>query len=137
MGKKIKQPYKKVNAGDFAYNPYRVNVGSIGIVPPEHAGAYISPAYVVFRAKSDRILPELLLFILKADFFNESLRAATAGSVRMNLTYNLLRTLKIPLPPMDAQNKALEKWQQTLASRHDLLNKATDVDTEGRGHSIQ
>lgn len=48
QGKDIKQPYKKVRSGDFAYNPYRINVGSIGWVPPEHDGAYISPAYVVF-----------------------------------------------------------------------------------------
>ncbi|MFH1171903.1 MAG: hypothetical protein V1778_05220, partial [bacterium] len=30
LGKKINQPYQRVDAGDFAYNPYRVNVGSIG-----------------------------------------------------------------------------------------------------------
>ena len=34
LGKEIKQPYKKVSADDFAYNPYRINVGSIGKVPP-------------------------------------------------------------------------------------------------------
>ncbi|MFH2043965.1 MAG: hypothetical protein ABIK92_02335 [Pseudomonadota bacterium] len=48
LGKGIKQPYKKVSAGDFAYNPYRINVGSIGWVPDKHDGAFISPAYVVF-----------------------------------------------------------------------------------------
>lgn len=110
-GRKIKQPYKKVNAGDFAYNPYRINVGSIGIVPPEHDGAYISPAYVVFRVNSEKLLPELLLFILKGEFFNESLRAATAGSVRMNLTYDLLRTLKVPLPPTKVQENILNQYK--------------------------
>ncbi|MBW2155007.1 MAG: hypothetical protein JRH18_25540 [Deltaproteobacteria bacterium] len=77
---------------------YRINVGSIGWVPPEYDGAYISPAYVVFSIDESVILPELFWFILKAPFFNEALRAATAGSVRMNLTYPLLQTLKIPIP---------------------------------------
>ena len=34
FGKDIKQPYKKVSTDDFAYNPYRINVGYIGRIPP-------------------------------------------------------------------------------------------------------
>lgn len=110
-GKDIRQPYKKVCAGDFAYNPYRINVGSIGWVPTEYDGAYISPAYVVFSVDSSVILPEVFWFILKSDFFNQTLRAATAGSVRMNLTYPLLKTLKIPIPPLPIQRKIVTHWE--------------------------
>jgi len=111
LGKEIKQPYKKVSAGDFAYNPYRINIGSIGMVPLEHDGAYISPAYVVFSVNSSAILPEVFWFIMKSNFFNQSLRAATAGSVRMNLTYPLLETLKIPIPPLPIQQKIVAYWE--------------------------
>jgi type I restriction enzyme S subunit len=111
LGKEIKQPYKKVSAGDFAYNPYRINVGSIGWVPPEHDGAYISPAYVVFSVDSSVVLPEVFWFILKSDFFNQTIRAATAGSVRMNLTYSLLETLKIPVPPLPVQQEIVAHWE--------------------------
>ena len=111
LGKDIKQPYKKVSADDFAYNPYRINVGSIGRVSPEHDGAFISPAYVVFSIDKKVILPELFWFILKSEFFNQTLRAATAGSVRMNLTYPLLETLKIPVPPISVQKKIVGYWQ--------------------------
>jgi hypothetical protein len=112
LGKEIKQPYKKVSAGDFAYNPYRINVGSIGWVPDEHDGAFISPAYVVFSIDETIILPELFWFILKSEFFNKTLRAATAGSVRMNLTYPLLETLKIPILPLSIQQKIVEYWNK-------------------------
>lgn len=119
LGKKIKQPYKKVSAWDFAYNPYRINVGSIGLVPEEHGDGYISPAYIVFGIDETKILPEIFLFILKSDFFNGALRAATAGSVRMNLTYPLLRTLKVPTPPLEAQQKIANYWQR---ASQDVLN---------------
>jgi type I restriction enzyme S subunit len=119
-GKDIKQPYKKVSAGDFAYNPYRINVGSIGWVPTEHDGAYISPAYVVFSVDASFILPELFWFIMKSEFFNQTLRAATAGSVRMNLTYPLLQTLKIPIPPNNIQKKIVAYWEaEYLKSKGD------------------
>ena len=112
QGKDIKQPYKKVSAGDFAYNPYRINVGSIGWVPQEHDGAFISPAYVVFSVDTAFVLPEVFWFILKSAFFNQTLRAATAGSVRMNLTYPLLETLKIPIPPLLVQKKIVAYWEK-------------------------
>jgi type I restriction enzyme S subunit len=124
LGKEIKQPYKKVAAGDFAYNPYRINVGSIGWVPDEHEGAFISPAYVVFSIDENIILPELFWFILKSEFFNKTLRAATAGSVRMNLTYPLLETLKVPLPPLPIQQRIVayrEKTQQSILKSNEQI----------------
>lgn len=124
LGKKIRQPYKKVSAGDFAYNPYRINVGSIGWVPPEHDGAYISPAYVVFSVDKTVVLPEVLWFILKSVFFNKTLRAATAGSVRMNLTYPLLETLKIPIPPLPVQKKIVAYWKSAVAEAIELEDKS-------------
>jgi type I restriction enzyme S subunit len=132
LGKEIKQPYKKVSADDFAYNPYRINVGSIGKVPPEHDGAFISPAYVVFSIDKKVILPQLFWFILKSDFFNQTLRAATAGSVRMNLTYPLLETLKIPIPPLPVQQEIvnyLESYKNFIANtdlRIAEINKETN-----------
>ena len=47
-GKNINQVYKKVYDDDLAYNPYRVNVGSIGLKTENQKHEYISPAYVVF-----------------------------------------------------------------------------------------
>ncbi|MDD5707393.1 MAG: restriction endonuclease subunit S [Kiritimatiellae bacterium] len=126
LGSKIHQPYKKVESGDFFYNPYRVNVGSIGIVPQELGGNYASPAYVVFSVDQTRILPTLLAIILKAKWYNPTLRAATAGSVRQNLTFELLQTLQIPLPPLVTQRAILAEWQkarQAIAAAEENARK--------------
>ena len=64
LGSKINQPYYQVDGGDIFYNPYRVNVGSIGLVPQEFHHKYTSPAYVVFKTKQDELLSEYLLFII-------------------------------------------------------------------------
>ncbi len=124
LGKNIKQPYKIVSEGDFAYNPYRINVGSIGWVPLEHDGAYISPAYVVFSVDKTVVLPEVFWFIMKSAFFNQTLRAATAGSVRMNLTYPLLETLKIPIPPIPVQQKIVAYWEAAIEKASLLEDKS-------------
>jgi len=54
---------------------------------------------------------------LKSDWFNPILRAATAGSVRQNLTYNLLETLEIPLPPLEEQRAIVARWQAAQAEQ--------------------
>ena len=125
LGKEINQPYQRVDAGDFSYNPYRVNVGSIGVVPPELGGNYISPAYVVFATDGARLLPEYLLLILKSNWFNPMLRAATAGSVRQNLTFDLLGTLEIPLPPLTEQKSIVAHWHK---SQRPIEQALSDLD---------
>ena len=50
-GKNINQPYKIIKNDFIAYNPYRVNVGSIGIKKEHLKNKYISNAYVVFSTK--------------------------------------------------------------------------------------
>jgi len=63
VGANINQAYKKMGIGWLAYNPYRVNVGSIGMRTEEHQHEYISPAYVVFSCK-ETLLPDFLLNLL-------------------------------------------------------------------------
>ena len=66
LGKNINQAYKLVKDFDLTYNPYRVNVGSIGMKTVEHRNQYISPAYVVFECKPS-INAEFLYRLFKSD----------------------------------------------------------------------
>ena len=61
------EEYKIIEKGCFAYNPYRINVGSIGLMKNDLTGL-ISPAYVVFKPKPNSIIPELLLSFLISYF---------------------------------------------------------------------
>lgn len=110
-GSKINQPYKKVDNGWLAYNPYRINVGSIGY---KHSGVtfdYISPAYIVFRC-TEKLLPEYLYILFKTDKFSKIIRDNTTGSVRQNLGFDILSNLQIPLPPLNVQNKLVEYFNE-------------------------
>jgi len=116
IGKKIKQKYHIVKNGWIAYNPYRINVGSIGIKSDKLKGGYISPAYVVFSCKNS-LLPEYLWLIMKSDFFNGIIRDSTTGTVRQTLRYDVLATLSIPVPSIPEQEQILKVY-------HDMLDEA-------------
>ena len=108
-GKEINQPYKKMEIGWLAYNPYRINVGSIGIRKKEHLYQYISPAYVVFSCL-DNLLPEYLYLLFRTERFIKIINESTTGSVRQNLTSEILKTLEIPLPSISEQETIVKNY---------------------------
>ncbi len=113
-GKKINQPYKIVEKDFLAYNPYRINVGSIGIRENKHKNEYISPAYVVFSCKEE-LNPNFLYKIFKTEYYNKNfIQRSTTGSVRQNLTYDILTNLKIPLPSLSEQKKLLKFYNTKI-----------------------
>lgn len=128
-GSKIKQKYKKMQVGWIAYNPYRVNVGSIGIRTEEHLFEYISPAYVVFSCKKG-LLPEFLFLLMKTDLFNKIIRENTTGSVRQNLNYSVLSNLQIPLPSLAEQNKIVAAYDATIAQAKQYSTQAKDINDQ-------
>ncbi len=128
-GSKIKQKYKKMQVGWIAYNPYRVNVGSIGIRTEEHLFEYISPAYVVFSCKTG-LLPGFLFLLMKTDLFNKIIRENTTGSVRQNLNYSVLSNLQIPLPSLEEQNKIIVAYRTTIAQAEQYSVQAKDIDKQ-------
>lgn len=113
-GAKIKQKYKKMEVDWIAYNPYRVNVGSIGIKRTNHVFEYISPAYVVFSCLED-LLPSYLYILMRTPSFNKIIRDNTTGSVRQSLSFATLKHLRIPLPAKIQQDEIISRYKQTIA----------------------
>ena len=113
-GKNINQAYKTVKDFDLTYNPYRVNVGSIGMKTAAHHNQYISPAYVVFECKP-ALEAEFLYRLFKTDAFNQIINDNTTGSVRQNLKFETLAKIKIPLPPMPEQNRMVTAYNANIA----------------------
>lgn len=128
-GAKIKQKYKKMKAGWIAYNPYRVNVGSIGIKKEEHKYEYISPAYVVFSCKSS-LLPDYLFLTMKTPTFNKIIKDNTTGSVRQNLSYDVLKSLQIPVPPVNLQWNVVNAYQDRIQQAESLERQAKQIEQE-------
>jgi type I restriction enzyme S subunit len=120
--------YKVVRKGQFAYNPSRINVGSIDYLRPAEK-ALVSPLYVVFETNTE-LSAEYLLRYMKSDWGNEQIRANTEGAVRDSLKYRGLESIKIPLPPLDDQKRIahlLGKVEGLIARRKHHLQQLDDL----------
>lgn len=102
--------YIVINERFFAYNPYRINVGSIALTP-EGVQGLVSPAYVVFRTDKNKLLPELLLDYLKSREGLSQIKKHARGTVRKALRYEDLCRIEMIIPPIEVQKKILRKKQ--------------------------
>ena len=98
--------YKIVRKGNFAYNPSRINVGSIALLESYEIGI-LSPMYVVFECLKN-LDNRFLKFWFQSHIFMGNLPKYLAGSVRESLNFNDMKTISIKLPNLKEQQKIAE-----------------------------
>ena len=94
--------YKIVKKGQFAYNPSRVNVGSIDLLTKYESGI-LSPMYVVFETSTQDLIPEFLYYHLKTYWFTGHIPMFVQGSVRDSLSFDGFSGMKFYIPPVEKQ----------------------------------
>ncbi len=120
--------YKIVSPGQFAYNPSRINVGSIDYLRHDNT-VLVSPLYIVFEAGKD-LHTDYLLRYLKSGWGNAQIRANTEGAVRDSLKFKGLESINLPLPPLDDQIRIahlLGKVEGLIAQRKQHLQQLDDL----------
>jgi len=122
-GSDFTQNYKRVKAGDLVYNPYRVNIGSIGVVPSYLSGNLVSPAYVVFRSKSESYPATYIQSVLKSKRYLRVIMNYSLGSARASLPFTELTRIKAP-KPNDADIGNLHTLQDDLDRHTTEVNRA-------------
>lgn len=102
--------YKLVRRGQFAYNPSRINLGSIALLRDEDC--IISPMYVVFEVTDkEKLLPEYLMMWYGRKEFQRSTLFYATGSVRDTFGFDVMQEVKIPIPDIEIQRDIAEIFE--------------------------
>lgn len=119
--------YKIIEEKTFAYNPARINVGSIGY-SAQLNNVIISSLYVCFKT-TELIDDFFLLHYLKTKNFNKSVLSSVEGGVRNYLFYENFASIKVYLPTIDEQKRiasfltVLDKKIAQLKQKKTLLEQ--------------
>ena len=127
-----KTSYKIVPYGFFAFNPSRINVGSIDWQHKEEQ-VIVSPLYNVFSV-SESVLQPYLLYYLKSPATIKYIDAIATGTVRLNLKLSMLKDFSIPVPSLSEQQSIvaeLDKINELIS-----LKKAQLSDLDSLAQSI-
>lgn len=123
--------YKIVRRGEFAYNPSRINVGSIARLDDWNEGL-VSPIYVVF-ALNNRIEPDYFYHWLNSHEARSRIRRSAQGSVRDSVNYDDFGSIRLPLPKRSTQ-KAISEYLNIAQRELRLLrDQRAAVDQQKRG----
>jgi type I restriction enzyme S subunit len=118
------EDYKIIEKDCFAYNPYRVNVGSIGLVADDTRGL-ISPAYVVFKPKPNSIKADLLLKFLKSTEGLRQIKFYARGTVRQALRFEDLCNIELSIPSFEEQEILINILNNTEVESNILKTELT------------
>ena len=102
VGEDIKA-YKIIHTNDFAYNPARINVGSIAIYTGEKP-CMISSLYVCFKTTKE-VNNEWLMQLLKTPKMNYYYNVNGEGGVRVYLFYPNFARIRMSIPNIKEQKK--------------------------------
>jgi type I restriction enzyme M protein len=108
--------YKIIKENFFAYNPARINVGSIAFNKKIIIGC-VSPMYVVFEVINSNLISEFLFNIFKSENIKNLINSYSQGAVRQQLKFNDLINFQIPLPPIEVQREIvaeIEGYQKLI-----------------------
>ena len=99
--------YKVVKTGQFAYNPSRINLGSIALLREQ--SCIVSPMYIVFGVtSSQKLLSEYLMLWFGRKEFQRSTLFYAMGSVRDTFSFDLMQEVAIPIPDIKMQKSIAE-----------------------------
>ena len=115
--------YKIVNKGDYAYNPARINVGSIARLINYDKGI-ISPMYSCFKINEKKITYTYFDMFLSSFSFKRQLNKKLEGSVRQCLTFEGMLSMDIELPCIETQ--------KSISNKIDMLNYKIKLESDYR-----
>jgi type I restriction enzyme S subunit len=109
--------YKLIDQHTFAYNPARINIGSLG-----YSGSLrdiiISSLYVCFKTKPG-IDDQFLLQFFYSSLFSKAVRNKVEGGIRSYLFYENFAEIQFPCPAQAEQQKiaeALTSFDELIAA---------------------
>ena len=95
---------KVVRKDWFAYNPMRLNIGSIARWRGDE-DVLVSPDYVVFKCDESKLDPSILDHLRRTHQWAEFVESSGDGSVRVRIWYSHLAHFKFHLPPLEEQRR--------------------------------
>lgn len=119
--------YYVIHPKDFAYNPSRINVGSIAYKSPNDVKGIVSPLYVSFKCKNDIVLDKYLWHWFKSTNFEHQRVRLSEGGVRDILSFNQLSKMKISIPSFEIQRQTINLLEILIQYKEEVDLKLNNL----------
>lgn len=130
LGAKIlTKSQNKVLSGQFIISKIDGKDGAFGLIPKDLDGAIVTNDFPIFESKDNTILDlEYFNLLLSFNESRELLQKTSVGTTgRKRLQIPTFLELKIPLPPLEEQQKIVGMWNNAEKENKGYTNKAEQL----------
>lgn len=118
--------------GDLVFSKIDARNGAVGLIPDSIPKAVITPEYPVFTPKLEKLRPDFLNHLLRAEHFKAELqRKASGTSGRKRVTPEGFLSLEVPVPTLDQQDALVIAYTEALTRAKQLEQEAESIERIG------
>lgn len=99
--------YNIIKKNMFAYNPARLNIGSIDCLFDREEGI-LSPMYTIFSIDEEIINSKYLLYFIKSPKILKIINDKKEEGARFRFDFNRWKQIEIPIPSLETQEKIVK-----------------------------
>ncbi|MGI0407354.1 restriction endonuclease subunit S, partial [Helicobacter himalayensis] len=111
--------YNIIRKGMFAYNPARINIGSIGCLFDGEDGL-LSPMYLIFSINEKQLTQKYFFYFIKQNTILNKIDSMKEVGARFRFDFDKWKKIQIPLPPLEVQNAIVEILDKFTALEKEL-----------------
>jgi type I restriction-modification system DNA methylase subunit/restriction endonuclease S subunit len=95
--------------GDFLFARSGATVGKTFLFKSKFGKALFAGYLIRFRTQKEKLIPEFLNYITQSDYYKNWIGAVQTGTSQPNVNAQIYSDLKIPLPPLEVQQKIVDE----------------------------
>lgn len=128
LGSEIKSKQYLANEGDFIISKIDARNGSMGMIPKELDNSIVTGDFPLFNFTKE-VNPTYFFYFSNTSYFDNSCIEASEGTTnRRRLKLNRFYEIRIPLPPLEEQNRIVRLLEKSNTIRQQY--QAQEVELE-------
>ncbi len=96
--------YTVIRNGMVAYNPSRLNIGSIAMLKTSEPGL-VSPMYVVFKIDESKVCKEYFEYLMHSSYVSDKIDSLKEEGARFRFDYSRWNWINVQIPPLQVQKE--------------------------------
>lgn len=120
-----------ISKGQFLLSKIDARNGAFGVVPDVLDGGVITGNFWTFDVDYSKVNPHYLALLTTTKEFIEFCEQASNGTTnRHYLQEPLFLDIKVPLPPLDEQNRLVEEYNAAILEQSHIANKILSIESD-------
>ena len=119
---------QQIKHNDILVSTVRPNLNAVALVSKKLDNQICSTGYCILRADKNNFISEFLFFVSRQDFFINELVNKTKGANYPAVSSRDIKSIKIPLPPIELQKKFASIVEQVEKIKDKLKDEKKDTD---------